>query len=354
MFVKNCWYCAAWDYEISQGRDALIARTLAGEPLVLYRKPDGEVVAMEDRCCHRQAPLSLGAKEGEALRCGYHGMLFGPDGVCREIPGQTVIPPRARVRTFPVVEKDNWVWVWMGDPALADPQHICYAVGPGNPDFNIRTSKLSVNTNYRYEIANLTDLSHIAWVHAATLSVADAWTRARPERTDLDRGFRTTLWMENSPPIKAAEHLFPDGAVFDAWACIDFTLPCNFVLNYQVWTPGSANAGKDNGTLLLDTWTSQAVTPRDEHWVDYYYSWGVSKATDSPGMSDLLLEIVDAAFLEDKAILEGQYARIRERPDGNLVDIKQDLGPNRMFAILDRFLAAEAGPAAVAAEQSAG
>ena len=60
MFVKNCWYCAGWDYEVSQGKNALLARRIANEPIVLYRKPDGGVVAMEDRCPHRQAALHLG------------------------------------------------------------------------------------------------------------------------------------------------------------------------------------------------------------------------------------------------------------------------------------------------------
>jgi len=107
MFVRNCWYCAGWDYHLTQGKNSLLARRIANEPLVLYRKPDGAVVAMEDRCCHRQAPLHLGQKEGDALRCMYHGMKFGPDGICIEIPGQEKIPQQARVRTFPVVERDT-------------------------------------------------------------------------------------------------------------------------------------------------------------------------------------------------------------------------------------------------------
>lgn len=338
MFLKNCWYCAGWDYEFSQGRDALIARTMAGEPLVLYRKPDGEVVAMEDRCCHRQAPLSLGSKEGDSIRCGYHGMLYGADGVCTEIPGQSMIPPKARVRTFPVVEKDNWIWVWMGDPALADPKHLCFAVGPSEPGWNVKTSKISMNTNHRLEIANLADLSHLTWVHKNTLGGSEDWVNAKTTITDLDRGINTSFWLPNTPPISFASHLFPPDTLFDVHASIDVTLPCNFVLHYQVWSQGTAAAGKENGELLLDSWTSQAVTPRDEDWVDYYYSWGLSDATDRPGMTDMLLESVNDAFLEDKAVLEAQHARIKARPDGNMIDIKHDAGPNRMLLLLDRFL----------------
>jgi phenylpropionate dioxygenase-like ring-hydroxylating dioxygenase large terminal subunit len=342
MFPRNCWYCAGWDYELSQGKQALLARQLAGEHVVLYRKPDGGVVAMEDRCCHRQAPLSLGMKEGDSLRCGYHGMKFGPDGVCTEIPGQSIIPPKARVRTYPVVEKDNWLWVWMGDPALADPKHICFAVGPSAKGWNIKTSKVAINTNYRLEIANLMDLSHVAWVHRNSLGGTLSWVEAKLAHTPIARGFNTEFWMPEAGLSTFAKHLFPEGTIFDSHASIDFTLPCNFIMHFQVWSPGTAKVGKANGQLLLDTWTSQAVTPRNEDWCDYYYTWGLSDATASPGMADLLLEGATAGFLEDKALLEAQYQRIRERPDGNLIDIKADTGPNKMLFFLDQLLRDEA------------
>ena len=90
MWIRNAWYVAAWSHEIAG--DGLLARTIMNEPLVLYRTSNGSVVAMEDRCCHRLAPLSLGRREGDDLRCMYHGLKFGPDGRCNEIPGQTTIP----------------------------------------------------------------------------------------------------------------------------------------------------------------------------------------------------------------------------------------------------------------------
>jgi phenylpropionate dioxygenase-like ring-hydroxylating dioxygenase large terminal subunit len=93
MWIRNAWYVAAWSHEISG--DGLLARTIMNEPLVLYRTGNGSVVAMEDRCCHRLAPLSLGRREGDDLRCMYHGLKVGPDGRCNEIPGQTTIPDRA-------------------------------------------------------------------------------------------------------------------------------------------------------------------------------------------------------------------------------------------------------------------
>ncbi|MGH8516338.1 MAG: Rieske 2Fe-2S domain-containing protein, partial [Panacagrimonas sp.] len=169
MFLKNAWYCAGWDSDVTTGKDALVSRKIANELLVLYRTTTGKLVAMADRCPHRQAALSLGRKEGDSLRCMYHGMKFSSDGVCTEIPGQSTIPERACVQTYPVVEKDNWIWVWMGEPTKADPNLICFSVGPGHPDWSIKTSQMRVNTNYRLEVANLADLSHLAWVHEQTV-----------------------------------------------------------------------------------------------------------------------------------------------------------------------------------------
>lgn len=342
MFIKNCWYCAGWDYELSQGKDALLSRRIAGESLVLYRKPDGGVVAMDDRCCHRQAPLSLGNKEGDSIRCMYHGMKFGPDGKCTEIPGQDKIPQHACVRTYPVVERDNWIWVWMGEAEKADPSLICFAVGPGDRNWNMKTSKVQVNCNYRLEIANLMDLSHLTWVHRETFGGTDAYTRVRPEHVITPRGVNSQFWLRSVPAPVFAQHLFPAGALFDLSFDVQMTVPCNFVLHFQVWTAGTATEGPSNGQLVLDSYTCQAITPRDPDSVDYYYSWGSSVATDGPGLSDMLYEAVNAAFLEDAEMLEGQHLRMKERPDMKMVDIVHDAGPGKLLWVLDKLLKEEA------------
>ena len=98
MFLCNCWYVAAWDREI--GRRPL-SRLILNEPVVMYRREDGGAVVLEDRCCHRHLPLSLGALEGDTLRCGYHGLRFDANGRCIEIPGQAQVPPDARIRSYP-------------------------------------------------------------------------------------------------------------------------------------------------------------------------------------------------------------------------------------------------------------
>jgi phenylpropionate dioxygenase-like ring-hydroxylating dioxygenase large terminal subunit len=341
MFVRNAWYCAGWDYDFSLTKSRLVAREIAGELIMLYRKSDGQVVAMEDRCPHRKAALSLGIKEGDAVRCGYHGLKFGPDGRCLEIPGQDKIPDRAAVRTYPVAEKDNWVWVWMGEPPQADPSLICFAVGPSAPGWVIKTDTMAVNTNYRCEIANLMDLSHATYVHAQTLGGTDAWATTKVNTTLLERAVRNDFVLRSVPPLPFTRHLFPQGTLIDIDVEFTCTIPCNWILHFRAYTAGTAIAGPPNGKLILDSWSCQAVTPRNEDWVDYYFSWGASEATHWPGLSDMLVEGAREGFLEDKMVLEGQWTRMKNDPSRNKIDIANDAAGNKMLRLLDRMLADE-------------
>src|SRR3984893_11754588 len=119
MFLRNSWYVAALDHELIDGR--LLDRTVLGEHLLLYRGESGSVHALNDRCPHRGALLSKGRREGDGIRCMYHGIKYDGSGKCVQIPGQDMIPPKLRVPGYPVVERSPFIWVWMGDAAKADP-----------------------------------------------------------------------------------------------------------------------------------------------------------------------------------------------------------------------------------------
>ncbi len=66
-FLRNVWYMAAWAEEVGEG---LLSRRIAGRKLVLFRAADGTPVALEDRCPHRFAPLSLGLRSERPLSLG--------------------------------------------------------------------------------------------------------------------------------------------------------------------------------------------------------------------------------------------------------------------------------------------
>ena len=113
MFVRNAWYIAAWSDEVVERP---LGRRILGEPVVLFRDSAGAIAVLQDRCCHRGAPLSLGDVVPRGIQCGYHGLVFDSAGQCVLVPGDHKVPPGARVRAYPAVEQDAFVWVWMGDP----------------------------------------------------------------------------------------------------------------------------------------------------------------------------------------------------------------------------------------------
>jgi vanillate O-demethylase monooxygenase subunit len=121
VFIRNCWYVIAWDHEIPA--DGLFSRRVLDEPTLLYRTSTGELVALEDRCCHRSAQLSKGRREGDCVRCGDHGLKFDATGTCIGKPGYDTVPPAARVRSYPVIARNDWVFVWIGHPLICDNQN---------------------------------------------------------------------------------------------------------------------------------------------------------------------------------------------------------------------------------------
>src|SRR4029079_2753344 len=90
-----------------------LGRIVWSEPVVFYRTEDGTPVALEDRCPHRRLPLSMGKLGGaDVLQCHYHGLRFAPTRACVRVPGQDMIPATARVKSYPVVERYKWLWIW--------------------------------------------------------------------------------------------------------------------------------------------------------------------------------------------------------------------------------------------------
>ena len=116
-FAKNAWYVAATPEELDGEKP--LGRRICGLPMVFFRGPEGQASAVDDFCPHRGAPLSLGRVIEGKLVCGYHGLEMGCDGKTLAMPGQRVrgFPP---IRSFPVIEKHGFVWVWLQPGAQPD------------------------------------------------------------------------------------------------------------------------------------------------------------------------------------------------------------------------------------------
>ncbi len=337
MYLRNAWYVAAWDREV--GRLPL-ARTLLDEPVVLYRMADGTPVALEDRCCHRHLPLSLGAVIGDELQCGYHGLRFDATGACVEVPGQSKVPPGAAVRSYPVAERWGWVWIWMGEAERADASKI--------PDFwymdhadwtTTRPDVMHLDCNYRLIADNVLDVTHLAYVHAS--SIGNQAITEFPVNTEHDDSMvRLTRWILDRPPppmYKAAGRF--QGNV-DRWQIVEHVPPC-----YSVNDAGCAEVGSGapdgDRSHGIELKAVSVPTPETKRTCHYFFAFPRAFALDDPAMDKVFNEDFVDVFREDVAVLEAQQRMLDLEPDAPRIDINVDAAPLAARRLLDRMIAAE-------------
>ena len=173
-YLRNAWYVAAWSDDLAEGQ--LLGRAILKEPIVLFRKADGNVAALQDRCPHRFAPLHMGkVVGGDRIQCPYHGLEFDTSGACVLNPhGTRNIPPRARVRSYPVTEKHKAIWIWMGEQPADLAKVPDFSVLDNVPEMHAtKRDRITIKANYELIIDNLLDLSHTSYLHDGILGNAE-------------------------------------------------------------------------------------------------------------------------------------------------------------------------------------
>ena len=321
MFLKNCWYVAAWDHEILG--DTLLSRTLLGQPVLLYRKDDGAVVAMDNKCCHRHAPLHMGRKEGDCVRCMYHGAKYDATGACVEVPGQDRIPPKLRQRVYPTVQRKRWVWIWMGDPALADDTLIPDAFSLDHPDWRWKPSYLLYDCNYLLISDNLLDFSHLSYVHEKTFGGSPNIAEARPEVQRMERGVRVSRPVRGTVPAPYHQRLGSFEGKVDRWFRYDFHVPGILLLDAGV---KSAATPDDDMSGALQFHSCQAITPETEKSTHYFFMQAHNFRLDDAVVTESIDQSQKRAFIEDKQILEAQQRMIDNSPESPMVAMAADAG----------------------------
>ena len=155
---RDHWYPLAWSTELKPGKS--LAVKFAGDPIVLVRPKEGAVFALEDRCAHRQVPLSKGLVEGCAIRCGYHGWAYNQAGQCTDVPylGKGKLPNG--VRAYPCREVEGLILVFPGDPALAGTVPLPGLGSVANPAYKTRRFGREVACHYSFMHENLMDMNH--------------------------------------------------------------------------------------------------------------------------------------------------------------------------------------------------
>ena len=338
MFLYDCWYVAAWDHEIETGR--LLSRKLLGRDVCFYRTPGGEVVALEDRCCHRWAPLSLGRQEGDCIRCMYHGLKFDAQGICVEIPGQAQIPEKARVRRYPTVQRKRWVWIWMGDPGKADSALIPDTFSLDSPEWRMKPGYMHYQANYLHIVDNLLDFSHLTYVHPGTLGGTEALAEQRPAIRRMERGVNVERWIIGDTPAPFHQKVgqFP-GAV-DRWYIYDFWVPGVLLMYSGVQATGTgAREGKRRQALEFRS--CQALTPETASTTHYFWAVPHNFALDDASVTDSIYDSVVTAFEEDRRMIEAQQRIIDTQPEGQMVAIVADAALMQFRTLLQQMIRSE-------------
>ncbi len=342
MFIRNTWYVAAWDIEVPE--DGLFERTLLNEPVLLYRDSQRRVVALENRCCHRAAPLHLGRKEGDDVRCMYHGMKFAPSGACVEIPGQPQIPAKACVRSYPVVERNRLVWIWMGDPALANPDDIVGYPWHDSPSWRMKPGYIHYQANYQLIVDNLLDFTHLAWVHPTTLGTSSAADlKPQIERDTAGSGTLTiTRWYLDDEMPNLHKRVAKFEGKVDRWQIYQWSPPALLRMD-----AGSAPAGTGapQGTRApeaLQFRHTSIQTPETDGTSHYWFCQARNFELDNDALTEQIFRDVVAAFEEDRTMIEAQQKVMRQLPDKPMVPIAADAGLNQARWLIDRMLKAEA------------
>ncbi len=338
MFVKNCWYVAGWSRDF--GRE-LRAETYLGERVVIYRKEDGSPVALENACPHRKLPLSEGRLKGDAVECGYHGLTFDRSGACIAAPTQPdSIPRRAKVKSYPVIDRYRFLWIWMGDPARADPDKLFTIENFDDPSWGMTDGgHMDIDCNYLWICDNLLDPSHVAWVHVT--SFAGAGTDDEPLSVEkTDRGVIVSRWIMDRPPSPYYANLLPFQGNCDRLQHYEMCIPST-ALNKSVYTPvGTGGYGKAPVPETFVNISYNFMTPIDEDRTRYFWFQHRNTDPDNREVSEFMNNGARMAFEEDRAVLEKVHEGMK-RTEIPHIDLGLDAGARQFRLRVDREIAAE-------------
>lgn len=322
----NAWYVAAWDHEVGR---TLRPCNVAGRPVVVYRATTGEPVALADACWHRLVPLSMGKLCGDEVQCGYHGIRYDQDGKCTFMPAQETINPSASVQSYPTVERYRFIWVWPGNPALADPELIPELHTNDDPEWAGDGAVIPVDAGYQLVLDNLMDLTHEEFIHST--SIGNEHLSVAPFDTEHSGNTVTvTRWMRDIPAPPFWQYMlnikFPEyhGPV-DRWQIINYLAPSTIALDVGVAIAGTG-APEGDRSQGVNCFVLHTMTPTGPKTCLYHWAITRNFAIDKPRVTNELREGVAKVFFEDETMLNAQQAAIDSNPGYDFYNLNIDAG----------------------------
>ena len=315
MFLRNYWYVAASGSDI--GRKPF-RRIIMNEPVVFYRTEDGTPVALEDRCPHRRLPLSMGKLVGDdVLQCHYHGLRFDRTGACVRVPGQDMIPATARMKTYPVVERYKWLWIWMGDPALADPAKIPDYHWFDDPNWGAKSDYLHAQCNWQLVNDNLLDLTHLAFVHETTIGNMALVEHAAVRVQRTPSGVQVTRWIIDQPAPPAFVKVGGFTGNVDRWQIIDYRAAVVHPARRRRDADRHRRAGRQARRRHPDA-QPQRHDAGDRDHDALFLGAGARLRAENAEMTERVFQQIKTAFLED--VVGVHHAAAEHRPRSRRAD----------------------------------
>ncbi len=295
--IRNAWYVVALANEVTRSP---IGRDLMETSLVLYRSEDGQAVALQNRCCHRSFPLAHGTLEGDAIRCGYHGLLYARDGRCIEIPMQKSVPPRLHLRSYPLIEREPFLWAWFGTPETADESLLPHPAWLGAPEWDMYIGYLPIASSYVHMHENLLDLSHLSFLHPKTFGTPE-YARAPVELAITGDDIQAWRHVECHLPDIYAIPLQWQGCRAKRSSGSHFVAPglhVNTGILRNLELPEAAQ------NPLPTIHVAQIITPIDRGQLHYWFAGCRNFARGRHDIDDFMRTAQIKAFTEDQFAME--------------------------------------------------
>ena len=339
-FLMNAWYAAALSKEV--GATEYFHRKILGISVLIYRKEDGTPVAIRNRCPHRFAPMHLGKRQGDNVTCLYHGLTFDCRGKCTHNPhGNGTIPKAAVIQSFPLVERDGFLWLWPGDPEMADTTQIldCSELSR-RPSTAVGHAYMYSKCNYELMTDNIMDLSHVDHVHGPLINTAGKLSPLIPQVTE--NGDKVSIrWEWHAHPamlLFAMNQKNPEGPS-QQYVEVNWQAPASMNLNVGA-VEGNDKNFKD-GQNIIDFHT---ITPETETTSHYFFGSTRDYKVEDGEYNDIKLAgMIEAFTVEDLPLAEAQQIEMgtTELWGLNPVLLSSDAGNVRVRRRLQALIQAE-------------
>jgi vanillate O-demethylase monooxygenase subunit len=327
-YPRDCWYVAATSEEV---RADLIARRVLDDELVLYRRADGSIVALEDRCAHRAYPLSLGRLDADRIVCGYHGWEYDGTGACTRVPSQAHVPFGTCVRAFPVREEPPFVWVWTGEEARAarrPPPEVSWLRSGDQP---IWRGAIEIEAHFMLLHEAILDLTHLPFVYPeiAPTGLADTPPPLEVEVTETSVSYRRTFPATRLADWQSRATGIPPDMVCEQQESGEFVSPALWVGSW------SFQSETDDGSRPLLLSMAYAFTPQGPTSTRVVWHGARDFSLDDDAAGRVLENLFSDVFHRRKALLEAVERRSGADAARREVNVTADVAALRARKIVE-------------------